>query len=127
MAIDTEESQRKREYHLEDLKKQRELPLDFLGKPKSEFLTLQGVGDTWDENWRREKARTVQNWVEQYKPLFPKDVQKALTGVANLAGMMVHEDGMKKAQHLAAVEASQDNLSVIKKYAEEVEKNLLRG
>lgn len=127
LAIDTEESQWKRRYHLEDLKKQCELLLDFLGKPKSEFLTLQGVGNTWDENWRREKARTVQDWVEQHRPLFPKYVQEALTGVANLAGTMVHEDGMKMAQHPAAVEASQDKLGVIEKYAEEVKKNLLRG
>jgi hypothetical protein len=46
--IDSRNSVRewKQKYYLDDLKKQRELLLEFLGTPESEFTTLHCVGDT---------------------------------------------------------------------------------
>ncbi len=110
----------KRKFYLEDLQKQRNLILEFLGRPKSEFTLLHGVGHTWDEEWRRDKAGTVSEWVEHYHPYFPEHVQKALTGLANLAGTMVVQEGHKFAHRIEAVDASLEWLKTIETYLDEI-------
>jgi hypothetical protein len=113
-----EERSWKKKYYLEDLRRQRELLLEFLGTPRADFTMLYGVGDTWDETWRREKAGTVQKWVEQYRPLFPKDIQRALTRLANMAGSMVIEGsgGDELARRLEGFEAAGDAIKIIEGY-----------
>jgi hypothetical protein len=122
-----EERSWKKKYYLEDLKRQRELLLEFLGTPRADFTMLYGVGDTWDEAWRREKAGTVQKWVEQYRPLFPKDVQRALTLLANMAGSMVVEDsgGYELARRLEGSEAASDATKVIEGYFAKITSKLM--
>ena len=85
---------------------------------------MQNVGNTWDENWRREKAVIIQEWIEHKRPFFPKNIQKALTGLGNLAGTMILENGMKVAQHPASFKASLENFKIIEEYTEEIEKKL---
>jgi hypothetical protein len=110
----------KRKFYLEDLQKQRNLLLDFLGQPKSEFTMLHGVGQTWDQDWRRDKARTVSDWVERYRPHFPEHVQKALTGLANLAGTMVVVEGYKFAHRIEGIDATFKWVETVKAYLHEI-------
>ena len=124
-----EERSWKKKYSLEELRKQRELLLEFLGTPVADFTMLHGVGDTWDEAWRREKAGTVQKWVEQYRPLFPKDVQQALTRLASMAGHLIVKDseGYALVRRLEGFEAADDAIGVIEGYVAKITSELMEA
>ena len=126
--IDSRQSARewKRNYYLEDLKKQRELLLEFLGSPRSTLTTLHGVGDTWDEKWRRDKSSTINEWVERYRPHFPEPIQRALTGLANTAGSMVLEESQKLVRQGESFQAAHNKIEIIRSYVDEIG-NELRG
>lgn len=109
-----------RKVRLEDRRKQLALILEFLGKPASDFKVLQGAGNTWDEEWRRAKARPIQEWVERYRPLFPSDVQKALTGIANLAGTVVVGGGVELGLRLESFEAARGWMETLESYSAEL-------
>jgi hypothetical protein len=81
-----QEKEWKRKYLFDDLKRQHDLLVEFLGRFCSDFTILLNVGHTWDEQWRRDKARPISEWVQQYRPLFPEEIQHALTFISNLAG-----------------------------------------
>jgi hypothetical protein len=116
--IDTKESSRdsRIKARFDDKRMQLDLLLEFLGAPANEFKTLQCVGNTWDEVWRRERARTVSEWVERYRPRFPEDIQRALTGFANMAGTMTVEHGLELGQRPQSIEATQVWITTIKSY-----------
>lgn len=111
---------------LEDLSKQLDLLREFLGKPASDFMTLQNVGNTWDEQWRREKAQGIREWVERHRSQFPQHVQEALTGIMNLAGTTVAELGMQLAQRPESFQMSSEWLDTVKKYVNELKAELYR-
>lgn len=124
--IDSRKAERewKRKYYYEDLRKQRELLLEFLGKPYSEFITLLAAGHTWDETWRRNKAKIVAEWVEQYRPLFPECIRKTLTRIGYIAGSMVVQQSQELVQRNEGYKAAQQYYEVIRTYLEEIEKKL---
>ncbi len=117
----------KRQYYLQDLRRQRELLLEYFGKPHSEFTTLHGVGHTWGEEWRRAKARSVSDWVETNRPYFPDDVQAALTGFAGLAGTMVVKKGFDVARSTEGAKATQEWTDVLKDYLARISNELMEG
>ena len=116
--IDSRQAEKnwKRKYYLEDLRKQRELLLEFLGSPITEFSDLHSIGHTWDEKWRMDKSYTINEWVKQYKPHFPEYVQEALRGIAGLAGSMVIEQGLELTQRIEGFETADKHLKIIKEY-----------
>ena len=117
----------KKQYCLEDLKKQRELLLEFLGKPKSDFTILHGVGNTQNEDWRKSKVQTISDWIEIYRPRFPDNIRKALTTIANIAGSMVLNESQKVVQGLKGFEATTKSVESIEKYVDEINKKLDMG
>jgi len=127
--IDIKESSRdsKIKARFDDKRTQLDLLLEFLGAPVTEFKTLRGVGNTWDEVWRRERARTISEWVERYRPRFPEDIQRAMTGLANMAGTMTVERGMELGQRLEAIEATETWITTIKSYVVELRRDLGLG
>jgi len=111
-------------YLFEDLKRQRELLLEFLGQPKADFYTLHGVGLTWDENWRRDKIRLIKDWVEKNTPIFPQNVQKTLIRIGNMTGTMFTEHGLKLTLLPEAVEIIYKDFELVENYLKEIEKEL---
>ncbi|MBC8462389.1 MAG: hypothetical protein H8D67_30835 [Deltaproteobacteria bacterium] len=111
-------------YPLEDLKKQKDLLLEFLGTPISEFTVLHGAGRTGDEEWRRKKERIVTDWVEQNRPLFPEFIQEALNRIRGIAGSMVTEDSVKDTQQLGIYDAAGKDKKTIKDYVNEIGREL---
>ena len=118
------EHQWKKQYYLENLKEQRDLLLEFLGKPRSEFNVLHGVGNTWDENWRKQKAENVVDWVQSHRPKFPKSIQENLTTIANLSSAMVSSQSMQKVQTVEGYEAATRCIKRIESYISEIDKKL---
>jgi len=120
----TQENNLKQSYHFENIKRQRELLLEFLGKPKAEFYTLHGVGLTWDQNWRREKIKIIGDWVEKNNPFFPLNVRKTLTSIKTMAGTMFTEDGLKLTFLPDAREIIAKDFELVENYLNEIEKEL---
>ena len=90
----------------------------------SEFTALHGLGNTWDEEWRRTKARIVTDWVEQNRPLFPECIRTALTRISKIAGSMVIESSMRVVQGREGFDAVDKDKKTIEDYAEKIRREL---
>ncbi len=116
----SKEQDRRRQHIFEDLKRQRALLQDFLGQMMDEFDTLHNAGNTYDENWRRETAKKISNWVSQNSPSFPEEVRNAMVRMSRLAGTMIMESTLGTAQHPMAFQIASEDKTTIIRYADEI-------
>jgi len=109
---------------LEDLKKRLDLLNEFLGKHASAFKALQGAGNTWDEQGRRERAVPIEEWVERHRSQFPPEIRQALTGLSQLAMSMISQPGLNLAQSPEGVKLSIMFLETLELYVASLRQNL---
>jgi len=124
IELHQKEKEWKNKYYFEDLKKQRELLLEFLGTILSEFKTLHNVGHTYNEGWRRKWAEVINKWVEKHRPVFPVEIRRELTYISKVAGAMVKDNSIEYTQRLEIFEEIDKRIENIESYIEKIGKEL---
>ena len=89
-----------------------------------DLITLQGVGYTYSQEWRLEKARSISNWVVTNRTAFPLHVQQALTYLSNIAGTTIPEGNRDVAQHPNAFELIRTNRETLIAYEQGLRRRL---
>ena len=127
--IDTRQKDKegKKLYRFESIQEQRDLLVELLGVPKSNFHTLHNVGNTWDESWRREKAHPISEWVDKYNPVFPEGLQPSLKWIRNMANTMISNEGMKFMQRPEGFDKAHEHWKKIEDYKHKLERELTEG
>ena len=75
------ENEWKKQYHFENLKRQRELLLEFLGDPWNDIDSLtERVGTNLE--LRNKKVLSIQDRISHNKPYFPKTIQSSLSNIS---------------------------------------------
>lgn len=118
--------QRVEQFEYDDLRALRSHLQEFLGKPLADLKTMHNVGDTWDSNWRREKAASVGEWVRGHRSIFPDKIETELTRLGNMAGTMISDEGMKQAMRFEWYEQVTKSENIIKEYLAEIDGKLRR-
>ena len=86
--------ERKRQYSFEDLKKQRELLLEFMGKPRTDFNVLINVGQTYPADQRLKMIKGIRQWIDKNQQIFPRPIQDALFFIGQVAGSIFSDLGL---------------------------------
>ena len=127
--IDRQEKdkERKKQYRFESIKEQHDLLTEFLGVPKSNFLSLHNIGNTWDEGWRKQRADLISEWVDKYHPTFPEDLRPSLMWIRNMANTMISNEGMKFMQRPEGFDKAHEHWKRIEDYKDKLERELTQG
>lgn len=131
IATRQKEREWKKQFFFEDLKKQRELLLEFLGDPWNDIESLSKKAATNIE-WRDKIITSIQAWISHNQPYFPKHVQSSLWHIASNVGSFIHH--MDKVDISDEAIAStyiwkfnteiSENRDVIDKYLAEIDEEL---
>jgi hypothetical protein len=114
------------EYRLEDLLEQQRGLLEFLGKPRAIFVTLQNSrGGPLDR--RRELALQIVECRDRIRPLFPGIVQASLNLLANTAGTWASDYGLERVNPLNVIDLMRYHWTLLEGYERVLRELLVEG
>ncbi|MFH1689280.1 MAG: hypothetical protein ABIE42_03475 [Candidatus Eisenbacteria bacterium] len=114
------ERERRAAHRFDELRKQRELLLEFMGIPRAEFGILHHAGNTGPQEWRRGKIAIISTWVDSNRAKFPDELQTAFITIGNFAGTMLTDEGLALMQRPQAYTKASAAWSEIKAYADTI-------
>jgi serine/threonine protein kinase len=119
------ESKQKEKLTLDILKHERELLIEFLGKPLENFKILHNVGNTYDEEGRRKLAKSVTEWITVNRAHFSDpEIRGTFAGLQNFAGSMILDDGLRLLQRLEGYEKASKLIEELETYRKNLDEML---
>src|SRR5947209_3988563 len=72
---------------------------EFIESIKPQLIELRNIGTRLSEEERLKRIRTLRAWEDRYKFVFSEQFQSSFTGLFNLVGVMLTDEGVQLANH----------------------------
>lgn len=114
------------DYPHQDLVRQREALLEFLGAVGKRISTLRNsYGSSYER--RRELIGPVDEWRARHAPLFPKPIQSAIAVICKSASACLQDHFLEQINSVGASELIAFHWTVLQRYEELLQKRLAKS